>query len=128
MENEKTGDRRTEKRKTGDWGEEKACELLKRKGYRIAARNFSSRTGEIDIIAVKEECICFVEVKTRKSLEYGLPCQAVDAKKRQRIKKTAEYYLMTHPWTAKYSPRLDIIEILTLPAGNYIRHIENAFS
>ena len=118
---------RTEKQKRGDWGEEKACVFLQHKGYRILCRKYRCRRGEIDIIARKDSVLAFVEVKTRASTAYGLPCQAVDRKKQHRLRLSAEYYMLCNPWTKKLQPHWDIIEILCLPDGNYIRHLENAF-
>ena len=120
-------DKRTPKQKKGDWGEEKAMELLRSKGYRIVAQKFRSKIGEIDVIVVRENVVAFVEVKTRRRLDYGMPCEAVDPAKQRRLRKTAEYFLMTRSWTKGMQPRMDIIEILCLDKGNYIRHLENAF-
>ena len=120
-------DKRTVKQKKGDWGEEKAVELLKDKGYQIVARKFRSKTGEIDVIARKDNVVAFVEVKTRKRVDYGMPCEAVNPAKQRRLKMTAEYYRMVNGWTKGLQPRMDIIEVLCLDRGNFIRHLENAF-
>ena len=61
------------KRKIGDFGEDLAARYMIEKGYEILCRNFSKPYGEIDIIAIKDDIICFVEVKTRKSTQYGYP-------------------------------------------------------
>ena len=111
----------------GKWGEEKASEFLTKHGYFIAERNFRCRHGEIDIVAIKGDFLCFTEVKTRTSVYFGLPCEAVDSRKQARIKKVAQYYMLSHPESAKFSPRTDIIEILCLPDGKYIRHLLGAF-
>ena len=69
----------------GDMGEKKAVKFLKKKGYRILETNFKTKFGEIDIIAKKEGCICFVEVKTRSSDNFGEPREAVNFYKQQKI-------------------------------------------
>ena len=123
----KAADKRTPKQKKGDWGEERAVELLQGKGYRVVSRKFRSKAGEIDVIAVRDGVIAFVEVKTRRRLDYGMPCESVDAAKQRRLRLTAEYFLMVNKWTKGMQPRMDVIELLCLDGGNYIRHLESAF-
>lgn len=77
----------------GDTGEQFAADMLKNSGYRIVTRNYSIRDGEIDIIAVKDGVLHFVEVKTRTGDEFGYPADAVTESKRRRIKKAANAYL-----------------------------------
>ena len=77
----------TYKKKIGTAGEELAAELLKSKGYYIIRRNFSCPYGEVDIIAVKDKAISFIEVKT------GSPAEAVDMKKQKHIRNAARYFL-----------------------------------
>ena len=124
-----TEDRRTLKRKTGDSGEDAACMLLEREGYRIAARNFSCRIGEIDIVAVhpEEKIIAFVEVKTRRSTAFGMPCEAVDRKKQARLRRCAEVYMLRDGSSKGLQPSMDIIEIIKADSGLYGRHLKNAF-
>ena len=78
---------------SGEEGEERACQLLKDHGYRIIARNWRSRFGEIDIIARDGATVVFVEVKARSGSAYGGPGGAVDVCKQQRIAATAELFL-----------------------------------
>lgn len=116
-----------DKKKIGETGEALACRLLIEQGYCIEAQNFRCRTGEIDIIARKGEVLAFVEVKARSGTAYGLPCEAVNCKKRRRILRTAEYFLLLNPRYSELQPRMDIIEILRHDGEVYGRHIENAF-
>ena len=111
----------------GKWGEEKAAVFLGDQGYFIIERNFRCRFGEIDIVSIKDEFLCFVEVKTRSSIGYGLPCEAVNDRKQRHIKNVAHYYILSHPEYAALSPRNDIVEILSLSEGNYIRLLSAAF-
>lgn len=83
----------TDNKKIGSLGEELAVEILKSKGYYIIRRNFSCPYGEIDIIAVRDKKLAFVEVKTRTSAYYGDPADAVDFKKQRHIRNAAGYYL-----------------------------------
>ena len=118
----------------GQRGERYATQFLKRRGFKILARNYRCPAGEIDIIAFNEasaathpeNCIVFVEVKTRTSDFHASPESAVDAKKQRKIKKAAAYYLLHHGQTdmvVKY----DIITILADPKGTRINHIPDAF-
>ena len=80
-------------KKTGALGEALAEIMLMEKGYRILARNFCCRYGEIDIIAERGTMIAFVEVKTRLSDSFGSGAEAVTADKRQKLKRCAMCYL-----------------------------------
>ena len=114
---------------TGKAGEAAAAEYLKEKGYLIHTLNYRSRYGEIDIIAEKDGELVFVEVKTRKSADFGSPCEYVTPAKMQRITATAEYYEYVNE--TGLAPRFDVVEIITGKAGDLsditINHIENAF-
>ena len=77
----------------GEKGEGLAEKFLRKKGYKILQRNFKTRIGEIDIIASDGDYLVFVEVKSRKSLEYGQPFEAVNRHKRRKIANVAMMYL-----------------------------------
>ncbi|MBQ6047858.1 MAG: YraN family protein [Oscillospiraceae bacterium] len=114
----------------GAWGEDRACEYLTDKGYRIIRRNFSSRTGEIDIICKKGNMTVFVEVKTRRSSVYAEPRDFVTFSKQRKLKSAAKWWLsLTKSYD--FPARFDVIEVFS-PDGLYgkdysINHIENAF-
>ena len=91
-------------------GEKLAVEHLKTQGYQILAENYRFQRGEIDIIAKHEERIVFVEVKTRRSLKYGLPQSAVTVQKQRQISKIALAYLQKHN-LIDTSCRFDVIAI-----------------
>ena len=95
----------------GKKGEEIASEILVKNGYTIIDRNFSSRFGEIDIVAEVGDTLVFVEVKTRKDVRFGLPQEAVTASKLGKIKKTAEYYSLIHPELPK-KIRIDVVALI----------------
>ncbi|MGN1200825.1 MAG: YraN family protein [Candidatus Caccovivens sp.] len=103
-------------------GEILALNFLKKKKYKIITTNYRNKVGEIDIIAEKDGIIVFVEVKSRSTLAYGRPIEAVDFRKKNKIKKTAELYLMFNR-KSECDVRFDVIEIV----GDTITHIENAF-
>lgn len=77
--------------KTGIWGERICAIYLMLKGYRILECRFRSPYGEIDLIAVRNKCVVFIEVKTRTSLQHGLESISINQKK--RIEKAAIYYV-----------------------------------
>lgn len=112
---------------TGSWGEDQAAKYLKKHGYRIIERNYSCRFGEIDLIARKGRTVCFVEVKLRSSVQFGLPREAVTAAKRERLRKTALYYLSEHELDCP--ARFDVAEIYADSEGKEARIVywENAF-
>lgn len=115
-----------QKQELGKFGEEIATNYLKQNGYEIIQRNFKAKQGEIDIIARQKEEIIFVEVKTRKSLAYGLPIEAVNEIKQKHIYRTAQYYLYLYHLEKEFI-RLDIIEIYKRDKKIKINHIKNAF-
>ncbi len=113
----------------GRWGEEIAAGYLRRKGFSIAAANWRSRFGEIDLIVRDHTYLCFVEVKLRKSAVYGSAASFVDRRKQEKLRTTAMLYLSRHPTALQ--PRFDVIEIYA-PQGEKtaepeIIHLENAF-
>lgn len=95
----------------GKRAEDFACELLRKRGYRILQRNFRSKFGELDIVALDGSTLVFAEVKARKSLKFGFPEEAVTPNKLWKIKKTAEYFSATHPDLPK-KLRIDVISLL----------------
>ena len=113
-------------RERGKLGEDAACAYLKKQRYTILARNYRKRFGEIDVIAKRQNKIAFVEVKTRSGTGYGMPCEAVNYEKQQKIIKTAQSYLLKHRFDGEIS--FDVIEVLL--SGEKVlsvNHIENAF-
>ena len=112
------------RRQEGYLQEEKAAKYLKQKGYRIVARNFYSRYGEIDVIARDGKYLVFVEVKFRKNAKGGHPLEAVDIRKQKRICKTADWFCLRYGYSEGVPYRFDVIGIM----GEEIIHIEDAFS
>lgn len=112
----------------GRLGETSACEYLENNGYKILKRNFRLKCGEIDIIAEKDGCIVFAEVKTRATVCYGQPSEYVDSRKQAKIKKTALCFIKS----LDTDMRFDVIEVIYRKAYDgfeikSINHIENAF-
>ena len=100
------------RKNVGDIGENFAADLLANAGYQVIERNYRTKAGEIDIIAIKNGVLHFIEVKTRNGDQYGYPSEAVTATKQLRIKRAAEQYLQGRRmnWN-KLS--FDVYEIMT---------------
>lgn len=98
-----------DKGNTGVLGENAAAEFLESGGFKIIARNFRTRFGEIDIIAENREFIVFAEVKTRKNNTFANAREYVDYRKQSRLIKTAEIWLSLH--STSLQPRFDVIEV-----------------
>ncbi|MDY0360740.1 MAG: YraN family protein [Desulforegulaceae bacterium] len=114
--------------KSGNRAEIFACKFLSGKGYKIISRNFRTRFGEIDIIALDEDVLCFVEVKFRKNSDFGFPEDFVDFRKQKKILKTAEIYLAKKK-ISEVNIRFDIVGLLKSDNKNgyNARLIKNAF-
>ena len=80
------------KRQIGSVYELKASDYLTKKGYQIIERNYRYRIGEIDIIAIERDCLCFIEVKYRKNEKTGDPLEAVDKRKQQNNAPRNQYH------------------------------------
>jgi len=98
------------KRFFGNLGENIAKRYLTKKGYKILTSNFLSKYGEIDIIALKADILCFIEVKARWSNKFGTPEEAVTPLKLSRIKKAVDYFCMIH----KNLPPKKLIEVVAI--------------
>ncbi len=113
------------KKNLGREGEDRAAEFLVRRGYRILERNYSTRMGEIDLIALHEGAIVFVEVKTRTSNAYGAPELAVNLRKQQRMVRAALGYLKNKK-LHQMPCRFDVVAVTTA-AEQGLELFQNAF-
>lgn len=113
----------------GKVGEDLACQLLQKHGYRILTRNFRSKFGEIDIVAQEKDTLVFVEVKTRWSKAFGPPEEAITPWKIKAIIKTGQYFKLLHPQIPD-ALRLDavVIEMDKLGKVQRIKIIRNLTS
>ena len=91
-------------------GEDYAVKLLKKEGYQIIKRNFTTKLGEIDIVTRVGNSLIFVEVKTRWSKKYGAPEEAVTPWKLAKIRRVAQYFLISHP----HLPQKATIEVVAI--------------
>jgi putative endonuclease len=112
----------------GRWGERRCEKFLKRKGLKRLARNFSCKTGEIDLVMVAHDtAIVFVEVKSRADESFAPTEALITSAKKTRLTRAARYFLATH--NVENRPyRFDIVTIVLNKTGpEQIRHYENAF-
>ncbi len=109
----------------GKLGEEHAVTFLQNHGYTILETNWTFQKAEIDIIAQKENVLAIVEVKTRSSIEFGLPQDFVKPKKIQLLVKAVNEYVIAND--LEVSVRFDIIAIHKKDNEFIIEHLEDAF-
>ncbi len=115
------------RRRLGDLGERIACDFLKKKGYKILAKNYRIKRGEIDIVAEKGSAIVFVEVKTRKKRNHGEPKEAVNMLKKKRLINAACFYLTRNNlWHRPI--RFDVIGIIIEDKRITLDHDKDVFS
>jgi len=108
----------------GKDGEEMASNLLRQKGYQILDQNNSTKWGELDIIATKNNILIFVEVKLKSTEDYGTPEEMIGKNKLAQIKRTAEMYLLNNPDIGKSFDRYQI-DAVCIVEGSRISHHEN---
>ena len=110
----------------GRRGEDIAARHLRRCGYRILERNYRAAGAEIDLVAADHETLVFVEVKARSSAAFGVPAEAVDARKSARIRRAAAIYLRRNH--AEQRPaRFDIVAIVGAGRGRRLELLKDAF-
>lgn len=109
----------------GKLGEEMAVEYLQKNGYSILQQNFVFQKAEIDIIAQKDNFLAVVEVKTRSSVEFGLPQDFVKPKKIQLLVKAINEYIIENDLDVDV--RFDIISVYKNGKDFEIEHLEDAF-
>ncbi|MCH5220250.1 MAG: YraN family protein [Muribaculaceae bacterium] len=109
---------------TGQWGEQIALETLIKKGYAIVERNWRLNHLEVDIIAMRQNRLVFVEVKTRSSLDAN-PAEAVDRRKIRHMVAAADNYVRIS--NLPHEIQFDIIAVSGKPDNYVVDHIEDAF-
>ena len=112
----------------GRWGERRSEKFLKRKGLKTLTRNFTCRTGEIDLVMVDSDAsIVFVEVKTRKDESFAQAESAITSTKKQRLIRAAKYFVSTNNIAGR-ALRFDVVTIILGEKGKpQIKHYPSAF-
>ena len=114
------------RKQLGAWGEGVAATHLEAEGYRIVARNWRCRQGEIDLIAQAGATLVFVEVKTRRGRSMGSPEEALTPRKSRKLIQLAQLYLAEHDLDVDW--RIDLVAVELDTSGKLLRceHIPNA--
>jgi len=86
-----------DRQEVGKLGEKAARKFLKKKGYHIRETGFRCHYGEIDIITQQKDCLVFVEVRTKSSLDFGTPEESITQAKKEKLIASALIYTTTHP-------------------------------
>ena len=110
----------------GKSGEDSALNFLKENGYKILINNYKTRLGEVDIIAYDKDTLCFIEVKTRGSLRFGSPQEAVSHFKQRQISKVALQFLKRNNLLNKKA-RFDVVSVIYAEDKPAFDLIKNAF-
>ncbi len=110
----------------GDEGEEVAVRFLEGQGYRVRARNYACRHGELDVVAERGDTVCFVEVRMRSTAVWGDPSHTVSFAKQRRVVKAALHYLQTQRLREKMI-RFDVISVVGRGEGATVEHLPGAF-
>jgi putative endonuclease len=108
----------------GRLAEQAACRYLQARGLRLIECNYRCRSGEIDLIMDDGDSLVFVEVRYRRHDRYGSGAETVDARKRARIIRCAQFYLQRHPAAQERPARFDVI---ALEEGKDLQWIPDAF-
>jgi putative endonuclease len=122
------GKKKPEHLRRGELGERAAKKFLQKQGLKFLAANFRSERGEIDLIFRDDDCLAFIEVKTRSSEDWARPAAAVNAERRRRLSQCALDYLKLLKNPA-VKIRFDIVEVLLADCDvREIRHLPNTFA
>lgn len=107
----------------GRQGEDLAVQLLLRAGYLILDRNYRCPEGELDIVAADQRVLVACEVKTRSSVAYGTPIEAITARKLSRLRRLAVRWSLTHRLVFD-RVRVDVVGVLKTESGEFeVEHI-----
>ena len=106
--------------------EEQACRFLEGKGLKLLTHNYSCRQGEIDLVMRDNEMLVFVEVRYRRSKDYGSAVESVDSRKQAKLISTAQHYLQQHRQAARHPCRFDVVGISPCGADFEIEWLSNA--
>ena len=116
-----------QRKKLGTESELLAAEFLESKKYRILERNVRCSMGEIDIVALDEGVVVFVEVRSTLAGKFGHPKESLTPRKRRTLSMLAVWYLKRKGWLDR-SARFDVVTVTPQPSGDpKVEHYENAF-
>lgn len=118
------GGRKDNRIGTGRLGEQAALQYLREHGYAVIEQNWRCRAGEIDLIALKEQTLVFIEVRTRKyGKQFGDPAESINMRKQMKVRQVAQVYMHLNG-KHHLAIRFDVITIL-LSASNTVEQLEH---
>ena len=110
------------RQETGNLGEKLAAGFLQKRGYRILQTNYRCPEGEVDIVARQNDCLVFVEVRTKRSSAFGSPEESITPAKMEKLRRVAAHYRQAHG-DIPASWRIDVVAV-ELDRRNKPRRIE----
>ena len=116
----------TQRSVAGQEAEASAGRFLESEGYRVLARNWTCRFGELDLVVERKDVLAFVEVRMRSTAAWGDPAHTVSVAKQRRVVKAALHFLMAHRMPPRVI-RFDVISIVGRGEGAELEHIPDAF-
>jgi len=111
---------------TGRAGEDAALDVYRRRGYRLIARNWRCRIGELDLVLARGDLLVFCEVKTRRGATFGGGYEAVTARKRAKLRAVAEAFLLQRGARPR-TIRFDVASVSLGPRGAEVELFQDAF-
>jgi putative endonuclease len=114
------------RRELGARGEEVAARFLEARRYTIVARNFRCRAGEIDLVALDDREVVFVEVRSRRGTRAGTPLESVDPRKQAQVVRVARHFVAARGWTER-DARFDVIGVRFDQEPPAVEHVRGAF-
>lgn len=115
------------KKQIGQMGEDIAAKYLQLHGYRIITRNYRCRYGEIDIIAREDNCLVFIEVRSKTSDSFGTAQESVNYHKQTKIRQLALFYIAERVGSNDENYRFDVVAVTFDRSDRKIDLIKNAF-
>jgi putative endonuclease len=110
-------------KEVGTHFENQALTYLNSQGLKPVCQNFNCKLGELDLVMLENETLIFIEVRYRTQIGYGSATESITPAKQKKIRRTAQYFLLTHPEFQHHSCRIDVIAI----DKDQINWIKNAF-
>lgn len=118
--------REVDRQALGNEAEALAARYLESQGYRVRARQFHCRYGEVDLVVEKAQLLCFVEVRMRSTAVWGDPSHTVLRRKQRKVVKTALHYLYAHE-LADRMVRFDVVSVVGQGSSTRLEHLPDAF-
>lgn len=116
-----------ERKSLGEWGEQKAKQLLLDQGYKFITENWRNRFGEIDLIMLDQDRVVFIEVRTKSNNAYGSGIESINYRKQNQLRKMAAAFLQYKNWW-DYSVRFDVISVDKDNENYQIHHFKNVLN